>query len=61
MITALVPGLSALAAVVLLGEPLHWHLLLGLACVTAGILLGVRAVRPAAPTPAPSPAAEARP
>lgn len=47
MITALVPGLSALAAVLLLGEPMHWNLLAGLGCVTAGILLGVRAVRPA--------------
>jgi len=47
MITALVPGLSAMAAVLLLGEPLHWNLLAGLACVTTGILLGVRAQRPA--------------
>ena len=45
MITALVPGLSALAAVALLGEPLHWNLLVGLALVTAGILLGVQASR----------------
>lgn len=57
MITALVPGLSALAAVALLGEPLHWHLLLGLACVTGGILLGVRAAR----SPAPAVPAGARP
>lgn len=42
MITALVPGLSAMGAVVALGEPLHWHLLAGLALVTAGILFGVR-------------------
>ena len=48
MITALVPGLSALAAVALLGEPMHWNLLAGLALVTGGILLGVRAARPAA-------------
>ncbi|MBM3387283.1 MAG: DMT family transporter, partial [Betaproteobacteria bacterium] len=47
MVTALVPGLSALGAVLLLGEPMHWHLLVGLACVTGGILLGVRAVRAA--------------
>ncbi|MEN9889446.1 MAG: hypothetical protein RL559_1483 [Pseudomonadota bacterium] len=47
MITALVPGLSALGAVVLLGEPLHWNLWVGLACVTGGILLGVRTARPA--------------
>ena len=45
MITALVPGLSALGAVALLGEPLGWNLLAGLALVTAGILFGVRAVR----------------
>lgn len=43
MITALVPGLSALGAVLLLGEPLGWNLLAGLALVTAGILFGVRA------------------
>lgn len=42
MITALVPGLSALAAVWFLGEPMHWHLLAGLALVTSGILFGVR-------------------
>ena len=49
MITALVPGLSALGAVLLLGEPLGWNLLAGLALVTAGILFGVRAVRPNTP------------
>lgn len=43
MITALVPGLSALGAVVLLGEPLHWNLAAGLALVTLGIVSGVRA------------------
>ena len=42
MITALVPGLSALGAVWFLGEPLHWNLLAGLALVTGGILFGVR-------------------
>jgi len=42
MITALVPGLSALGAVLFLGEPLHWHLLAGLLLVTIGILFGVR-------------------
>jgi len=52
MITALVPGLSALGAVLLLGEPLHWNLALGLALVTAGILFGVRSSVPA-PTVAP--------
>ncbi len=44
MITALVPGLSALAAVFFLGEPLQWNLMVGLALVTAGILFGVRKV-----------------
>ena len=44
MITALVPGLSALGAVVFLGEPLGWHLVLGLVSVTAGIVFGVQGV-----------------
>ena len=43
MITAVVPGLSALAAVFFLGEPLHWNLSVGLTLVTLGILFGVRA------------------
>ena len=47
MITALVPGLSALGAVLFLGEPLSWNLWVGLGLVTAGILFGVR--RTAAP------------
>jgi drug/metabolite transporter (DMT)-like permease len=42
MITALVPGLSALGAVAVLGEPLGIPLLLGLALVTLGIVFGVR-------------------
>ncbi|MCJ0765875.1 DMT family transporter [Variovorax terrae] len=42
MLTALVPGLSALGAVLFLGEPLYWNLLAGLALVTAGIVFGVR-------------------
>ncbi len=46
MITALVPGLSALGAVWFLGEPMHWNLLTGLALVTGGILLGVRQANP---------------
>ncbi len=45
MITALVPGLSAIAATVFLGEPLVWNLVLGLTLVTAGILFGVRQVK----------------
>lgn len=48
MITALVPGLSALGAVLLLGEPLYWNLAAGLALVTIGILFGVRVVAPLA-------------
>jgi drug/metabolite transporter (DMT)-like permease len=50
MITALVPGLSALGAVVFLGEQMSWNLLLGLVLVTIGIVFGVR--RAAAPAPA---------
>jgi drug/metabolite transporter (DMT)-like permease len=46
MITALVPGLSALGAVLLLGEPMHWNLAAGLLLVTGGILFGVRAAAP---------------
>ena len=42
MITALVPGLSALGAVVLLGEPMGWNVVVGLILVTLGILFGVR-------------------
>lgn len=42
MITALVPGLSALGAVVFLNEPLYWNLLAGLVLVTVGITFGVR-------------------
>jgi drug/metabolite transporter (DMT)-like permease len=48
MITALVPGLSALGAVWFLGEPMHWNLLAGLALVTGGILFGVRQAQPVA-------------
>lgn len=47
MITAVVPGLSALGAVLFLGEPLYWNLLLGLALVTVGIVFGVKPVMPA--------------
>jgi drug/metabolite transporter (DMT)-like permease len=42
MITAVVPGLSAMGAVIILGEPMSWNLMLGLALVTCGILFGVR-------------------
>jgi len=48
MITALVPGLSALGAVLFLGEPLFWNLAAGLALVTIGILFGVRVAAPVA-------------
>lgn len=48
MITALVPGLSALGAVVFLDEPLQWNLFAGLTLVTAGILFGVQRVRASA-------------
>jgi drug/metabolite transporter (DMT)-like permease len=48
MITALVPGLSALGAVWLLAEPLRWNLAAGLTLVTVGILFGVRASAPSA-------------
>ena len=50
MITAVVPSLSALGAVIFLGEPLYWNLLLGLALVTVGIVFGVRSVAPSAVT-----------
>ena len=51
MITALVPGLSALGAVVFLDEPLGPFLLAGLALVTLGILFGVRVAGMKAPLP----------
>jgi drug/metabolite transporter (DMT)-like permease len=41
MLTAVVPGMSALAAALFLGEPLPWNVLLGLGLVTAGIVFGV--------------------
>ena len=64
MITAVVPGLSALGAVLFLGEPLHWNLLAGLALVTVGIVFGVRVQAQRAASPAPAPdliAVETRP
>ena len=45
MITAAVPGLSAIAATLILGEPLHLHLVLGLVLVTSGILIGALPAR----------------
>lgn len=44
MFTAIVPPLAALAAVPLLGEPLAPSALMGLACVTLGLLVGSGAV-----------------
>ena len=41
MITAPCPGLAALIAVPVLGEPLSALILLGLAAVTAGMVVGV--------------------
>jgi drug/metabolite transporter (DMT)-like permease len=41
MMTAIVPGLSAMAAVLFLGEPLYWNLIAGLLMVTLGIIVGV--------------------
>ena len=49
-------ALPELCASLLLGEPLHWNLALGLLLVTAGIVFGVRSVASAAPAPAPAPA-----
>jgi drug/metabolite transporter (DMT)-like permease len=49
MLTAVVPGLSAIAAVLVLGEPLPWTLAVGLMLVTLGIVFGVRKPAPAAP------------
>ena len=43
MLTAVVPGLSALGAVLFLNEPLYWNLVAGLLLVTCGIAVGVRA------------------
>ena len=51
MITALVPGLSAISAAIFLGEPLVWNLWAGLALVTCGIVFGVRGVRAVAIKP----------
>ena len=49
MLTAIVPGLSALGAVIFLGEPLGINLIMGLALVTLGIIVGVRAASSPAP------------
>ena len=49
MLTAIVPGLSALGAVIFLGEPLGMNLIMGLSLVTLGIVVGVRAAAVSAP------------
>jgi len=52
MLTALVPVLATLLAIPLLGEPIAAPAVIGLVCVTAGLLIGVRAQlvqQPAAP------------
>jgi drug/metabolite transporter (DMT)-like permease len=51
MITALVPGLSAIAAVIVLGEPMGWNVLAGLSLVTADIVFGVPKAAPIAIKP----------
>lgn len=50
LVMAVVPGLSALAAVPLLGEPLSLLTLAGLGAVTAGAVVGARASSPPAAT-----------
>lgn len=42
MMTSVVPALASISAVMVLGEPLHWNLAVGLALVTLGIVFGVR-------------------
>jgi drug/metabolite transporter (DMT)-like permease len=55
MLTAVVPGLSAIGAVIFLGEPLYWNLIAGLALVTVGIVVGVRSASRAQAAPAEMP------
>ena len=59
MLTAIVPGSSAICAVIFLSEPLYWNLVAGLALVTLGIVVGVRAG--ALPTTPTTPAVPATP
>lgn len=63
MMTSLVPALSAFGAVIFLGEPLGWTLMLGLALVTLGMLFGIRSGAPApgAAAEKPAPATTASP
>ncbi len=51
MLTAIVPGSSAIAAVIFLNEPLYWNLVAGLVLVTMGIVVGVRAASKAPVAP----------
>ncbi len=51
MITAMTPGLAAIGAVIFLGEPLYWNLILGLIAVTVGIVVGVKPNATVAPKP----------
>jgi drug/metabolite transporter (DMT)-like permease len=53
MVTSVVPALSAVLAVPLLGEPLSVYLVLGVAAVTAGMLIGITGA-PLKPTPVPA-------
>jgi drug/metabolite transporter (DMT)-like permease len=46
MLTSVVPGLSALGAMLVLGEPLSWQVILGLSLVTVGIVFGVQSAKP---------------
>lgn len=56
MITAVCPGLASLIAVPVLGEPLSALVLMGLAAVTAGMVVGVSGRTPAIASAAPLPA-----
>jgi drug/metabolite transporter (DMT)-like permease len=48
MITSVTPPMSALCAVIFLGEPLGWNLVIGLVLTTIGIVFGVKSVAPSA-------------
>jgi drug/metabolite transporter (DMT)-like permease len=54
LLTSTVPVLAALLAVPLLGEALSAYALVGLVCVTLGLLLGLYALRQQAAAPLPS-------
>lgn len=47
MLTATVPGIAAATAVLFLGEPFTWTLVVGLGCVSLGIVIGVTGGPPA--------------